>query len=128
MSRMARSSLPRPTWTKPGHGRGLALVLFMTMPCWAHGPVSTDWPVERVAANLEERLKSSPEDASLHYQLGRTLAFAFALERQRFSSADLGFTADPSKRGSLLSPPPTPEDSIRYLSSAVQHLRRAIEL
>jgi hypothetical protein len=48
----------------------------------------TDWPLERIVSNLEQRLLGSPDDHRLHYNLGRAHAFAFALERSSLWASD----------------------------------------
>src|SRR5262245_33783512 len=60
--------------------RTVALGLLAT-PCLVHGPEPTEWPLDRIVANLEARLAQSPDDAYAHYCLGRAYGFAFALER-----------------------------------------------
>lgn len=60
--------------------RALTLVALLVTPPLATGPMPTEWPLERIIENLEERLRIEPDDALAHYNLGRAHAFAFALE------------------------------------------------
>src|SRR5215831_11641150 len=41
----------------------------------------TDAPLDRVIANLESKLRDNPDDADVHYQLGRAHALAYSTKR-----------------------------------------------
>src|SRR5438045_1332657 len=55
--------------------------ILTTAASLAMEPASTEWPLERIIANLQERLRESPQDAQTLYNLGRAHAFSFALKR-----------------------------------------------
>src|SRR5215831_16522084 len=63
----------------------------------AHGPIARDAPVDRLVRNLEARLEESPDDADLHYMLGRLHAMAFELKSENVPVRDLG-RDDPGER------------------------------
>ena len=118
----------------------VAAVLLGAVAARAMESAYSDWPLERIVANLEQRLLSSPDDAQLHYNLGRAHGFAFALERSSLWATDhTPWVKDldaqrrmaelpTMKTKSLGLPPPTPAELLAHLSKGVQHLRRAYQL
>lgn len=96
----------------------------------------TEWPLERIIANLEARLAEAPYDAEAHYVLGRAHAFAFALERsslwtvggqyvhERWKQREL----DELRRERVAPPPPNLEQRLEHLAEGVRHLSRACAL
>jgi len=45
----------------------------------------TNWPIERIAANLERSLAADPDDVDVLYPLARAHAFAFAMGRRELA-------------------------------------------
>jgi hypothetical protein len=95
----------------------------------------TEWPLERMVANLEARLTEAPDDIQARYNLGRAHAFAFALERSTlwaFPRDDVRYVKDwrdQEKRGSQLSLPPlTPEQRLVHLTEGVRQLSRVCSM
>src|SRR5262245_15797719 len=108
----------------------------------------TDWPLDRIVSNLEQRLAAAPDDPQLHYNLGRAHGFAFALERSSLWTMDtrvgphlkdleqqrsrLKLATEKDRKWyapvALDLPPPAPEQLLAHLAQGVQHLRRAVEL
>src|SRR5262245_52767988 len=58
-----------------------AVLLLGSPPAKARPPNYSDWPLERIISNLEDRLATAPDDSLHHYNLGRAHGFAFAMER-----------------------------------------------
>ena len=126
---------------------GVALVVLLVTPCLAHGPMPTEWPLERIIANLEGRLRVDPDDAQAHYSLGRAHGFAFALERTSLWATenrdhgpwvedleDQVRRAKASQAGGQGPSDPlsqherSPSAQLEHLGQGVQHLRKACEI
>jgi hypothetical protein len=100
-------------------------------------------PIERVLANLTERLKAKPDDASLHYRVGRAHALALEFKMQavfvwpqrdgdpevvdRFWTR-LALSSQRRRDKGAQRPAPTEQQLREHLTEAVRHLNRAIEL
>jgi hypothetical protein len=89
----------------------------------------TEWPLERIASNLEQALREHPDDNQLHYLLGRALGLSFALERSSLWGGG-GWTVDlaEQREHSASTSSVTPAESLAHLASGVLHLRKACEL
>jgi hypothetical protein len=112
----------------------------------AHGSLPRDVPIDRLVKNLDARLAKSPDDADLHYILGRLHALAFEtgsedvrvwMRRYQSGDGDLGDDWRPIEPANLDQPPhsepravdPAVEARLRsHLKEALVHLNRAIEL
>jgi hypothetical protein len=105
----------------------------------AHGALPQEMPIARVLANLAERLQAKPDDAALHYRLGRAHALALEFKMESVFAwpqvggdlelADRCWTRDrlmldkDTKR-----PEATEKDLGAHLTGAIRHLNRALEL
>lgn len=97
-----------------------------------HGMIPQNTPVDRIITNIEAQLKDKPNDAELHYRLGRTHGLAFELKSDTVSAWNRG---DPTEIAEKCWQWPsdhkgTPkDDELRaHLSEALRHLGRALEL
>src|SRR5262249_4485757 len=119
----------------------LSILVALAAPCLATGPQPTEWPLDRIIANLEERLRVAPDDSLAHYNLGRAHAFAFALERSSLWAVDeRPHLADPStdrgvevedledQRKLSATTSLGPSELLAHLAEGVRHLRRACEI
>ena len=93
-------------------------------------------PVARLAGNLEQQLKSSPKDASLHVKLARLYGMAHAVNGEDLpvttgkSGADeLWFGHEPNLVPYRQKPGETRSEAARgYLKRAIEHYRMALDL
>src|SRR5262245_55648472 len=110
----------------------LLLVGFSAPPPMQVSP--SEWPLDRLVANLESIVKASPDDGAAHYHLGRALGFAFALERSSlwalWERAELVSELDVQQErfADASRAAVTPAQALERLSGGVFHLRRACEL
>src|SRR5262245_21522097 len=111
--------------------RGLILVMSMAaalsaapLPCPHNAPVTT-WPVTRIIANLEQHLAASPEDLSIHYELGRTHAWAAFGVRSSLPRSQ--GTLPKVRQLETGQPELSPQEILDHLEAAVRHLRKSIE-
>jgi hypothetical protein len=127
-------------------GASLALGLAVAAPAArAHGSLPRDTPVDRLVKNIEARLEKSPDDADLHYVLGRLHALAFETGNENVpvwmrlgqSSDALGddwqvvdsrYWVKQSMHAREGAKAPNDESRHVHLREALLHLNRAIEL
>ncbi|HMN41600.1 MAG TPA: hypothetical protein PKE29_12200 [Phycisphaerales bacterium] len=108
------------------------LVVFGTSPAFGHGVIPEATPVDRIIQNLEARLKDKPDDAEMHYRLGRTHGLAFELKTDTVSVWN---RQDPTEIAERCwqwksDPKNEPKDAqLRtHLAEAIKHLSLAIQL
>jgi len=122
--RMEVPMLRRSAWV------GVALFLaVLAMPGRSRYAGPTDWPLDRLIANLVAQLAEHPFDAPARYQLGRAHAFAFALERTtlRVRGTAVVELAEQPRGTDPTSRPMTQEEKLWHLAQGVTHLRKACE-
>jgi len=120
---------------------GLAVRVAPAMWTWL---LPTDWPVERLIENLERQVAEHPDDADLHYNLGRVHGYAFAFETEVLGASaqdmdhspvlaqrdvqEFFYGRSPGSPRALARARPAPDEILRHLRGALERHLRAVAL
>ncbi len=110
-----------------------ALLIGLSTPrVFGHGVIPESTPVDRIIQNLEARLKDKPDDAEMHYRLGRTHGLAFELKTDTVSVWNRQDPTEIAERcwqwRSDRKEEPHEAQLRAHLSEAIKHLSRALQL